>query len=75
MLRSSLCDLSDSYIVAKGNISVNNTVAADVDADNTNKKVIFKSCAPFTDCISKIHNTEVDNAKDIDIVLSMNNLI
>ena len=50
-------------------------MAADVDADNTNKKVIFKSCAPFTDCISKIYNTEVDNAKDIDIVLSMNNLI
>ena len=50
-------------------------MAADVDANNANKKVIFKSCAPFTDCISKIHNTKVDNAKDIDIVMSMNNLI
>ena len=50
-------------------------MAADVDANNANKKVIFKSCAPFTDCISKIHNTKVDNAKDIDIIMSMNNLI
>ena len=44
-------------------------------ANNTNKKVIFKNCAPFTDCISKINNTQVDNAKDIDIVMPMYNLI
>ena len=71
MLRSSLCDYSDAYILVKGNISVNNTAAA----DNTNKKVIFKNCAPFTDYISKINNTQVDNAKDIDIVMPMYNLI
>ena len=75
MLRSSLCDYSDAYILVKGNISVNNTTAADADANNTNKKVIFKNCAPFTDCISKINNTQVDNAKDIDIVMPMYNLI
>ena len=74
MLRSSLCDYSDAYILAKGNISVNNTAAAGVDANNTGKKVIFKNCAPFTDCISKINNTQVDNAKDIDIVMPMYNL-
>ena len=28
MLRSSLCDYSDVYILVKGNISVNNTAAA-----------------------------------------------
>ena len=39
------------------------------------KKVIFKNCAPFTDCISKINNIQVDNAKDIDIVMQMYNLI
>ena len=48
MLRSSLCDYSDAYILVKGNISVNNTAAADAAVNNTNKKVIFKSCAPFT---------------------------
>ena len=74
MLRSSLCDHSDAYILVKGNISVNNTSAAVGDANNTNKKVIFKNCAPFTDCISKINNTQVDNAKDIDIVMPMYNL-
>ena len=45
------------------------------DAYNTNKKVIFKNCAPFTNCISEINNTQIDNAKDIDIVMPMYNLI
>ena len=44
-------------------------------ANNTNKKVIFKNCAPFTNCISEINNTQIDNAKDIDIVMPMYNLI
>ena len=48
MLRSSLCDYSDAYILVKGNISVN-TAGAGADANNTNKKVVFKNCAPFTD--------------------------
>ena len=39
MLRSSLCDYNDAYIIVKGNITVNNTAGA--DANNTNKKVIF----------------------------------
>ena len=39
------------------------------------KKIIFKNCAPFTNCISEINNTQVDNAKDIDIVMPMYNLI
>ena len=38
------------------------------------KKVMFKNCAPFTDCISKINNTQVDNGKDIGIVMPINNL-
>ena len=75
MLRSSLCDYSDAYILVKGNISVNNTAGANADANNTNKKVIFKYCAPFTDSISKINNTQVDNAKDIDTVMPMYDLI
>ena len=75
MLRSSLCDYSDVYILVKGNKSVNNTAAADTNANNTNKKFIFKYCAPLTDCISKINNTQVDNAKVIDILMPMYNLI
>ena len=75
MLKSSLCDHSDAYILVKGTISVNNTAAQGAAANNTNKKVIFKNCAPFTNCISEINNTQIDNAKDIDIVMPMYNLI
>ena len=48
MLKSSLCDYRDAYFHAKGTITVNNTAAADAAANNTNEKVIFKNCAPFT---------------------------
>ena len=69
MLKSSLCNYSDACILVTGTITVNNTAAADADANNTNKKVIFKNCASFTNCISEISNTQVDNAKDIEIVM------
>ena len=75
MLKSSLCDYSDAYILVKGTISINNTAAQGAAANNINKKVIFKNCAPFTNCISEINNTQIDNAKDIDIVMPMYNLI
>ena len=75
MLKSSSCDYRDAYILVKGTASVNNTAAVGAAVHNTNKKVIFKNCAPFTNCISEIHNTQIDNAKDIDIVMPMYNLI
>ena len=75
MIRSSLCDYSDAYILVKGNITVNNTATAGAAANNTNKKLIFKNCAPFTNCISKINNTQMGNAEYIDISVPMYNLI
>ena len=75
MLKSTLCDYSDAYILVKGTITVNNTAVQGAGANNINKKVIFKNCAPFTNCISEINNTQIDNAKDIDIVMPMYNLI
>ena len=75
MLRSSLCDYSDAYILVKANISVNNTVVEGAATNNAAKKVIFKNCALFTDYISKINNTQIDNAEYIDIVMPMYNLI
>ena len=75
MLKSSLYDYSDAYILIKRTISVNNTAAAGATGNNTNKKVIFENCAPFANCISEINNTQIDNAKDIDIVMTMYNLI
>ena len=71
MLKSSLCDYSDAYILVKGT----NTAAQGAAANNTNKKVIFKNCASFTNCISEFNNTQIENAKDIDIVMPMYNLI
>ena len=75
MIKSSYCDYSDAYIHVKGTVTVNNTAAADADANNTNKKIIFKNCVPFTNFISEINNTDLDNSKDIDIVMPMYNLI
>ena len=74
-LKSSLCDYSDAYILIKGTITIDNTSAAGAAAQSTNKKVISKNCTPFTNCISEINNTEVDNDKDIDIVMPVYNLI
>ena len=77
MLKSSLCDYSDAYIFVKGTITIAGAGdnAAARQADERVKGVIFKNCAPFTNCISEINNTQVDNAKDIDIVVPMYNLI
>ena len=75
MLKSSLCDYSDAYILVKGTISVNNTAAAGAAVNNDDIKVIFKNCAPFTNCISEINNTHIDNPKDINILMAMYNLI
>ena len=70
MLRSNLCDY-DAYILVKGTITI--TGAGDNDAekrlDKRNKGAIFKNCAPFTKCISRINNTDTDAAQDIDIVM------
>ena len=77
MLESNLCDYADGYIFVKSRITI--TGAGD-DAtarqlDERNKGVTFKNCAPFTKCISRINNTDIDNAQDIDIVMPMYNLI
>ena len=77
MLKSSLCGYSDAYILNKGRITITGVRddAAERQADERNKDLIFKNCAPFINCKSEINNTEIDNAKDIDIVMSMYNLI
>ena len=61
MLRPSLCDYSDAYILVNGTITI--TGAGNDDAarrlDEGNKGVIFRNCAPFANCISKINNTQI----------------
>ena len=77
MLRSNLCDYADAYILVRGAITITGAGNDDAarQADERNKGVILKNCAPFTKCISRINNTEIDNAQDIDIVMPMYNLI
>ena len=74
MLRSSLCDYSDAYILVKGTITAANT-GTTAAPNNADKKVIFKNCAPFTSCISRINNTQVDDAQYIDVVMPIYILI
>ena len=74
LLKSSLCDYSDAYILVKGTITVPNMAAAAAAANNANEKVIFKNCAPFTDCKSETNNVQVDNAKDVDVPIPIYSL-
>ena len=77
MLKSNLCDYADAYIFIKGTITI--TGAGDDDAakelDERKKSVIFKNCEPFIKCISRINNTDIDSAQDIDVIMPMYNLI
>ena len=66
VLRSNLCNCNDAYIIIRANITV---LAAPVT------EVAFKNGAPFTKCITKIDGTAIDDAKDLDLVMSMYNLI
>ena len=77
MLKSSLCDCSDEYILVKGTITITGAEddASARQADERDKCVAFKNCAPFTNCISEINNIQVENAEDIEIVMPMYNLI
>ena len=77
MLRSSLCDYSDKYILFSKTIKIAGTGADDAARrlDERNKGVIFKNCAPFNDRISGINNTNIDHARDLDLVMPMYNFI
>ena len=70
---SRFCVYSDIYILVSATVTVLNTGTA--VNPNSSKNTIIKKCAPFTNCIREINNTQIDNTKDIDIVISMYNLI
>ena len=77
MLGSNLWDYADSYILVKETITITGqgADAASEWADERDKGVTFKNRAPFTKCINRINNTDIYNAHDIDILMSMYNLI
>ena len=73
MFRSDLYDYSDVYIVAKGDFTLTKTNGRGINI--INRFLVFKNNAPFTNCISKINNSLIGNAEDLDIVMSMYNLL
>ena len=73
MLKSSLCDYNDAYVLVKGTIPI--VEQARDNTNNNNEEVVFKNYAVFTDCISEISNTQIDNDKYNDVVMPMYNLI
>ena len=84
MIWSNLCDYSDGYILVSATITITGSVDDDDDddddddaeiADERNKEIIFENGGLFSDCISNINNTQIYNAKDIDLVMPMYNLI
>ena len=76
MLRSNLCDYIDAYILVKVTIKIvgagNNDAAKRLDKRNAGAG--FKNCAPFTKCIIRINNADIDTAQHTDIVMSIYNL-
>ena len=71
ILRSDLCHFIDAYIVIKGTITVTGTSSR----SRKNRPLAFKNNIPFISCISKINNTLIDNAENLDVVMPMYNLI
>ena len=77
MLKPRLCDYSDGYILVSGAIKID-AAGADDNAkqlDERNKGVTWKNCALFSDCVGETNNTQINIAKDLDVVILMYNLI
>ena len=78
MLRSNLCDYSYAFILVKGKITVTAPGAnngANNIRDKRNRPVILKNNAPFVSCITRINGEFIEDADDLDIVMSMSNLL
>ena len=67
VIKSNLSDYSDAYILLTGGIT-------DTRVDEDTRDA-FKNCTPFTKCITHISDEQVDNADNLDIVMTMYNLI
>ena len=79
MIKWRLCDYSDTYsdehMLVKWTISVTNTAALDAAANNNDEQIVIQNCAPFIIYISEIKYTQIDDDKDIDVVMPMYNVI
>ena len=69
LLKYSLCDYSELYVI------ISTTPQVGENPNDIDKEEFFENCVPFADCISKINNTQINNAKDTNVVMLMYNLI
>ena len=67
VLKTNLCDYAEAYILADGTIRGT--------GGNNNTRLALKNCAPFIKCNLEINDEHVDTAENLDIVMSMYNLI
>ena len=67
VLKSNIYDYNDAYILVRGDITI--------IGRNLATEVAFKNCAPFIKCITKNDGTTIDDAKDLDLVMPMYNLL
>ena len=72
ILTSDLCDYNDAYIVVNGVVTVS---AEERDRNEIDRDFLLKNNAPFISCISKINGVLIENAKDLDVVIPMYNLL
>ena len=77
MLESNLCCFREAYILVNRTLRIIEYGGKDTQQqlDERNKAEIFNNCAPFTGFISAIQNIQVENAKDLDVVMPTYNLI
>ena len=63
------------YLLVYNTISISGAGTDDAakQEDERNKGVIFKNCAPFSECVHEINNAQMDNAKHLDIMMPMHN--
>ena len=67
VIKSNLCDYSDTYIFVTGNITA--------AGGNVNTNVAFKICAPFTRCVTHINDEHIKTAENLDIIMPMYHLL
>ena len=60
VLKSNLCDYKDAQNLVRGDITI---IGHQID------QIAFKNYAPFTMCITKIDETTIDDAEDLDLVM------
>ena len=66
-MKSNLCHYNNAYIIVRGDIIILGR--------NQTSEVASKNCAPFIKCITKMDRTTIGDAEDLELVISIYNLI